>query len=190
MPDRTTVPRACSTLLPNLQRIQDVVVVPWGNVIRIAVEQHVGPFEDHHLYPDYWTDHVGQPFNHAWIQNKTVTFRGILHYWGGCHGHKVLRTAKATKHIAAVSVRQPHGTWSVTYLPVHPQCWCHWGFGGNSTPCSHSWCPHLGCSPFLPSPHGESLQGKYKHRNAAIHFYSFMVRCCSEFGHSLLFIHG
>ena len=52
--DRTTVPRAWSTVLPP-QRSQTAAVVPWGNAARTAVGQHGGLSED--LHPDQpdWT---------------------------------------------------------------------------------------------------------------------------------------
>ena len=47
--DRTTVPRACSTDMPPLQRSKTAAVAPWSNAARTAVGQQGGLSEDLHL---------------------------------------------------------------------------------------------------------------------------------------------
>ena len=66
--DRTTVPRARSTVLPPLQRRQKAAMTPWSNAARTAVGQHGRPSEDHILQANHWTDHLMQ--SHARTQKK------------------------------------------------------------------------------------------------------------------------
>ena len=61
-PDRTTVPRARSTVLLPLQRSQKAAVAPWSNAARTAAGQHGAPCEDHSFPPNPLTDHLRQDY--------------------------------------------------------------------------------------------------------------------------------
>lgn len=56
MSNNATVPRACSAVLPPLRESKNEVVASWKYAERMVVGQPGGPYEDHSLHPNHWTD--------------------------------------------------------------------------------------------------------------------------------------
>ena len=68
-PDRTTVPRASSAVLPPLRRRQKAAEAAWSNTARTAVRRHGGPSVDCNLTNQQRFE-IRERMNNKWWTNK------------------------------------------------------------------------------------------------------------------------
>ena len=70
MPDRTTVPRARSAVLPPLQRSEKAAVATRSNAAKTAVGQYGGRSRDHKFHLDHRSGHLRQNYHWTQIEKK------------------------------------------------------------------------------------------------------------------------